>query len=475
MDAELREEITARLQRKESPVHIRAALSAKGFSDADINAAFRKLMVVELSTTEARDRRNARLLGFQEVLDRVGYGTAAPQFVNILFVQAGASLFLLGLFNGFRALIGTLITSVLREYARVHRVSRNVISAAGILFGFSFLIMAGALWLGSVALFAAGMLFAGIGVVLYGDLYNRFVLETIRREKRGGLLRSLGQYGVLITMLAMILGGWLIDRFPIGGPMITLFGIEFRPIGYLLSFEITALAFILSGYLLTLVREVRVERTAPLLSFVREHYTKLCKQARTLTGNPYIALLMVATFITGVLEVLGHAYYGLFIYETFADRFFGGFLNIGVIYGFAILVSFIGPWFTRLVHRTWGLSPLLVFGTMLMAILPLVLVYNAHVIPVMVGLAVGVVGSSILGYGQGLLARKLMGEEARALYFMSMGVLITVPYLFLIPIGSWYAQHFGMQQLFVIIATCLVLIVTPLYFLLVLVSQHQRL
>jgi len=476
MDDELRQEVKERLKRNESPGRIRAGLIEKGFAEQEISEALRDLAQVHLDERDATDRRNGRILAVREFLDRFGYGAVAPQFLNILFFQTGASLFLLGLFNGLNTVISMLITSVLREYAKVHKVSRNVIGAAGVAFGFSFFVMAFALRAHMVWLFGLGFLLASVGVVMYGDLYKKFVLETIRREKMGGLLRRMGQYGVLITMVAMLFSGWLIDRFPDTGRVtFTAFGMTFRPIGYLLAFEITAFAFIISSYLLSRLKERREERKYAFGRFLREHTSQLRKRMRSLLSNRYILLLFIATLFTGLLEVLGQSYYGLFIYQTFRDIAFGGLLNVAVLYGIAIMTSFTGPWFTKRLHKAIGLSPMLVFGTLLMAILPLTLVFNLHLLAVALALIFSVIGSAIVGLAQGLLARKVMDEETRRHYFMAVGLLLALPYLVLVPIGAWLTQLAGMQSLFLAIGIGLVVVVMPLYFVLVAMANKERL
>ena len=471
----LEDAVKRHLAAGESPNAIRQYLIEQGFAELEINEALNEQVASHVRERDTADKRNSRIFAWREFLDRFGYGAAAPQFINILFYQTGASLFLLGLFNGLRTVISMLFTSVLQEYAKVHRVSKNLISAAGVLFGFSFLAMAFAIRSQSVWLFAVGMLLAGIGVVTYGDLYNKFVLETVRREKMGAVLRKMGAYGVFITMLSMLLGGWLIDEFPATSAEITLLGIRMTPIGYLLSFEITAFAFIISGYLLSFIYERREERSYPLGRFIKEHYASLYKNIRTFLKDRYIALLLLATIITGLLEVLGHSYYAVFIYQQFHDQVFGGFLNVAVIASVAILASFAGPFVTRRLQHAIGLAPMLVFGTLLMAILPLTLVYNISFLAIGAAFACSVIGSAIVGFAQGLLVRKLMNEETRKAYFMAVGLLVALPYLLLVPFGAWLAQAVGMSALFLAVGIGLVAVVTPLYFLLVALANKQRL
>lgn len=472
---DLRAEVSRRLARKEAPSRIRQELIDQGHAENDVEEALRN-HVHSLGNLDIVHKRNNRLLSLHEALVRVGYGAAAPPFINILFFQSGAGLFLLGLFNGLKTVISMVLTALLQQYSRVHRVSKTAISAWGVVFGFSFFLMAYAAVAKHVWVFAIGILLAGIGVVMYGDLYNTFVSETIRREKRSTFLARMGQYGVLITMISMLLSGWLIDLFPRGsGETFLLWGMEFSPVGFLLSFEITAFAFILSGFLLSLLSEGREDRSYPLTKFIGEHVSMLQKQTKVFLNHKYLSLLLLATLITGVLEVLGQSYYALFMYQHFQYQVFGGYFNIAMLYSLAILASFLGPWTTRKVQHSIGMAPMLVFGTMLTAILPLALVFNPNIVAAGVGLMLSVLGAAIVGVAQGLLARKLLPDELRKKYFMSVGMLMFIPYLVLVPGGSWFAHAYGMESLFLLVAGGLVFIVMPLYFILVTRAHKMRL
>ncbi len=476
MADKLREEVKARLSRKESPARMRAELIQAGYAEHEVDAAVRHGADDHMIEKSSADRHNSRLLATREFIDRIGYGAASPQFVNILFYLTGSGLFLLGLLNGLRTVLSMLITAIAQEYAKVHKVSKGVIVGAGVLFGFSFLLMAAALRLRLVWLFGLGIFLAALGVVTYGDLYNKLVVETIKREKMGRVLRRMGQYGVLITMLAMLASGWLIDRFPESRQFtFTLFGMEFQVLGYVLSFLLTAFAFIISGYLLSFLKGEREERKYALVRFVHEHCRMLNGHIRGFFKDRFITLLIIATVITGLLEVLGQSYYGLFIYQHFKHSALGGFLNVGFLYGIAILASFTGPWFTKKLQKSIGLSPMLVFGTLLTAILPLTLVYNAYFLAVAVALVCSVIGAAIVGVAQGLLARKLMDEATRKKYFMSLGLLVSGPYLVLIPLGALLAYMLGMEALFLLVGLGLAIVVAPLYFILVAMANKQRL
>lgn len=466
MDTKLAQEVAVRLEKGESVAIIRQAMLDAGFGEPAIEEALKGQMEGHIAKQHSADSRNSKLLSLQETITRIGYGAVPPQFINILFSFTGASLFLIGLFNGLRSVISMVLTSVLQEYSKVHRVSKNVISGAGIIFGFSFFLMGFALRSQAVWLYATGILLAGVGVVVYGDLYHKFVAEVIRQEKKGALLAKMGYYGVLITMIAMLLSGYIIEAYPDGSNIL-----GYPIAGYLLSFEITAFAFIISGYLLTYLKEQREKRIYPLGKFIGEHARDLRVQMSIMLKNKYTLLMLLATAIAGILEVLGHSYYGLYIYRSFD----GGFIVVAILYSLAILTSFLGPWFTRKLHKAIGLSPMLVFGTLLTAILPLTLVFNVNILSVGAALIFSVMGASIIGVSQGMLARKLMDEKTRKKYFMSIGMILALPYLILVPLGAWFAQHYGFDAIFLAIGIGLAVIVAPIYFILVAMASKERL
>lgn len=431
----------------------------------------------------AEERRNTKLLAFREFFDRIGYGGATPQFVNILFWLAHQAnpfiLFIIGILNGIKTVLSVFFSELLQEYSKMHRVQKRTISQAGIVFGFSFLFMAFGLQLRSITLFAVSFLIGTIGIVAYGDLYQRFARDTVRKERAGPFARSIAHWGIIITGLTLLFSGFLLDTFPAGGVLWTfeLFGKVFslQVYGYLLAFEITAFAFILSGYVTSLVTDRREERTYKFTSFFREYTGVLVARVRSVWRQRYVKFLLVAAIVSGILQLAITAYSGIAIYRILEQTYSRPFLPLAVIYTVAIIASFAGPFFTERIHRSTGLTPTLVFGTLLLAILPLVLVYNAHIAAITVALCLYVIGSAIIGFGQGLLAKNLMDEDARHAYFQAQSLLVAVPYIILIPILAWCANAFPLRMLFIATAIGLICVVTPIYFLLVIVSEKSRL
>lgn len=471
-------EVARRLAQGRRPEHIRAELVEQGFSAEDVDDA----LAQRVSRSE-HDARNSRLLSVRETLDRIGYGTATPQFVNILFwlSQQGHPyiIMIIGLLGGIRTLLSVTVSSVLQEYCKLHRPERRTIAGAGVCFGFMFLLIAFSLLVKSILLFSAALLLGTVAVVIYGDLYQQFVHETIRRERMGAALRTVASWGILVTAASLVLAGYLLEAFPMTGVPVSfeLFGMhaDLRVYGYLLAFQITAFAFILGGYVTSLVADRQEKTEQSLRRFLPEHLRSLRARLPVFWKNRLILLLTLAGIISGLAQLLIASYSGIAIYRVLAGRSEAPFLVLALIYALAIVASLAGPYFTRKVHRSIGLAPTLVFGTLLIAILPLVLVYNPTVVAIALALCLHVIGGAITGFGTGLLAQKLMDGETRKSYFQAQWVIIVPPYLLLVPLLAWLANSVPLSTTFMVAAAGLIAVVMPLYFVLVYFGQHERL
>jgi predicted MFS family arabinose efflux permease len=107
--------------------------------------------------------------------------------------------------------------------------------------------------------------------------------------------------------------------------------------------------------------------------------------------------------------------------------------------------------------------------------MPLTLVFNHHFFALLAAASCAVIGSSILGVAQALLARKLLPPSTRRVFFHSIELLLTLPFLILVPIGAFVAWYWSFATLFMVMAIALVAVVVPLYFTLVLKTHRKRL
>jgi hypothetical protein len=456
-----------------SPSEIKTVLSKKGFLDSDIDLMVEEIAGISKSDKCKENKSLSKRLALKEIFDRIGYGFVSHPFINILFSLTGASYFLIGLINGLRTVLSLLFSSFIREFSNVHIINKKFISRSGILYGFSFLVMSFAVVLRSPALYALAFLFGSLGIVAHGELYSRFIKGHLKKEHMGSFLSKIGSYGMIITIISLLLSGYIMELFPLlGKEMFLPFLGSVKIYGYLISFEITAFAFIFSGLTMSYVKQ-KIVSDAKMYSFIGEFFTRYRIHSKFFLHNKPVLLLVLTTIITAVVQVLGNSFYGLFIYEHFKNQFLGGFLNVAIIFSISAVISFIGPMFTKILHKHIGISPMLVFGTLLSAMLPLSLAYNPNLVVVGISAALSILGASILGMAQGYFSHKLLSEEERRIYFSFIGVAAAIPILILTPIGAALASIYGLALLFKIIILMLVFVVAPLYFLIVVLYERS--
>ena len=107
---ELDESIKELLSKGQTPIQARTQLLQQGFLEDEVDRALNTTTRKQRSSSE---KKTNRLLTVKETLDRIGYGFATPQFINILFFMSGAGFFLIGLFNGLKTILSLLLSSIL--------------------------------------------------------------------------------------------------------------------------------------------------------------------------------------------------------------------------------------------------------------------------------------------------------------------------------------------------------------------------
>ncbi len=419
-----------------------------------------------------------RAFSLREILDRIGYGLGAHQFINILFFLTGAGALLVGIINAFRDVISDFFAAFIKEFSQLKTLGKQFISTAGIIFGFSFLGVLLGIRLHSTFLFAVAVLLGSIGVVAYGHLHVQLVDLHLHHEKRSKFLRKISHFGLLITLVAFLFSGFLLEHFGMEGQSILVMGKTIPLAGYFVVFEFAAIMFILSGFILAKTPLQNVpKKHYSFIKFLREYIHESTSKAKLFFSDSYSTFLFLGSLFIGVAHTLGAAFYGYVIYEFYKTSYFGGFLNVAVVFGVAILVSLLGSSVTQFVQRQAGLAPMFVFGTLLMAMMPLALLYNPHFYAVVLAASLAVLGSSILGVAQGLLTNKLLGPSEKKTFYTSLKTLSAIPFLILVIAGAYLAQIGGMPFTLLLksLAVLLVGIVTPLYFWLVITSRKKNL
>ncbi len=405
----------------------------------------------------------------KEILDRIGYGLSSQQFLNILFVQSGASLFLVGIINGLKVMISVIVSFFLEKYRISKKVNTFIMSFAGILFGLSVFVMTIAMVQKSVPLFFAAFLVGSIIAVLYGSLYQDWFREHLSLQNRGFFLSNISYYGLGISGISMILAAYLVDRST-NGKLIsfTLFGEPFKMPGFVLVFVISAVLFMFAALLLLLIQDRRAKPKDNIeqLLIPKETWTHLF-------SNKVLFVILITSSIISLVQTLATAYYGIFIYQTFKDAGYGGFMNVAIIFLIAMLTSIVGPMIAQFNARAYGKVPMLVFGTLLLAIGPITFYYNPNLLSISVAMFLSTIGSAICGVSFGLLAMEMVREDLKSSYTALSNLLTIIPYAIFVPIGAYIAQVYGMDKLFLILTLILVFVVVPMYVIIVSVYSKR--
>lgn len=377
----------------------------------------------------------------KEVLDKIGFGFGSQQFINILFLQAGASFFLIGLINSLRVIFGNLAYFLIGRFKSLK--NKRLIGLSGIIFGFSFLLMAVALFTRSVVLFSSAILISSISVVVYGESKGIFKLSG-----KAFLVEKIAKYSLIITAISLFIAAYLMDKYTVIGTTIILNifnnAVSFKMHGYLIVFEIAAISFILAGYILSKAKKEEI-------SNIETTNLQLRKFCGFLVKNKMLLLLVITTMIIGLVQTVGYSYYGIFIYQNFKDDLFGGFLNVAMIFLVSIFTAIIGYFITKINIREHRKFHMLIFGAIMVAFMPFSYYFNPNLVIITIGTIIGVIGSSVVIVTTSLLAIELVDFELRKEYF-SFANLASIP-LFLIaaPILAYLAQAYGLSILFLIL------------------------
>lgn len=412
-----------------------------------------------LDLSRGDDTHKVKLLT-KEILDRIGYGLSSQQFLNILFVQSGASLFLVGMINGLKVMFSVIVAFLLDKYRVARRVNTLIMSLAGILFGLSVFLMTMALVWRQVFLFAAAFLVGSVIAVFYGSLYQDWFREHLALKNRGFFLSNISYYGLAISGISMILAAYVVDRATDGQRIaFAILGHVVKLQGFVVVFLASAILFMFAAVLLLLMgdRKPAAYRdqadTMLITSETWQHFI----------SSKVLIVLLLSSSIISLVQTLATAYYGIFIYENFKNTGYGGFMNVAIIFLIAMLTSIVGPMIAQFNARAYGKVPMLVFGTMLLAIGPITFYANPNLLSISVAMFLSTIGSAICGVAFGLLTVELVREDLKQSYTALANLLTLVPYAIFIPIGALIAQTFGMELLFLILALVLVFVVVPMY------------
>jgi hypothetical protein len=419
--------------------------------------------------------KNNTLLKYKIFTDKLGAGFSSIQFLNILFFITGASVLMIGIINGLKSAVTAVTSSIVKRETEKGHFSTDLMIVSGMFFGFSFLFMAMAVSLKWKWLFAVSILIGTIFFVIHGDMFQIFLGKYLNKIKNGLFTQSTTFIGVLVMAVSIFLSALLMENISILGTEITLPFIGTNLLfGYLISFEITAFAFILSAYLFMKVKIILETLKQPEAGESKSYFQELRDNTRKYFKNKYLFTLTLATLFVGVFQSIMNAYLGVHIYTEYADVFLGGFLNVGFMLSLSLLVVLIGPAITGKMNKNMGVAPMFVFGTLLMAILPLTLYYNKNFPAIVAANLFGVLGAALIGSGHNLVSVRLLNEKERNSYYTFSGIVAMIPFLILVTILSVFAQKHNLYVLFRYLGFLVVAVLLPIYLLFVVwISKKQ--
>lgn len=417
----------------------------------------------ELQKNPESDKdENLTNLAVKDALDKIGFGFSSQQFINILFFSIGASYFLLGLINTLKVVIGNLTYFFIEKLKNISQ-NKRFISFSGIIYGFSFLLIAVSIFTKSLMLFAFAIIISSISIVIYGESKLLFSVSS----SKAYLIEKLTKYTLIITAISLFIAAYTMDKYPASGVQV-LFGIfntlvSFRIYGYLIVLEIAAVSFILAGYiLLKLKKEPNIKSASANLQSSYNFFIK----------NKILLLLIIANMVIGLVQTIGYSYYGIFIYQNFNDILFGGFLNVAMVFLISVFTSLIGYFITKINAKVYRKFPILIFGVMMLAFMPFAYFFKPNLIFITIGTIIGVIGGSVVGVTNSLLAIELVNFDLRQAYF-SFTNLMSIPlFLVMAPVLAYIAQIYGLSILFLLLTIILALIVIMLLTALIMFNKE---
>lgn len=434
---------------KKEDERLKAGLSAKGNED------------------DALEKNNT-LIKYKILVDKLGAGFSSIQFLNILFFFTGASFFMIGIVNALKSAINTVTSSIVKRRAERGHFSTDLMILSGIFFGLSFLLVATSVNFGWSWLFAISLLVGSFFFVIHGDMFQIFLDRYLKKLKPGIFTERTTFIGIVVMAVSIFLSALLLEKIPITGVQFKLpiIGLS-HYFGYWLSFEIATIAFIMSSYLFMRIKITLVSFNVQDQGYTGGYFSEMRQSARKYFSNKYLLILTLAMIFVGVFQAIMNAFVGIYMYDSYKNVFLGGFLNVGFMLSLALLVVLIGPLITGKMNRNLGVVPLFVFGTLLMAILPLTLYYNAYFPAVVVANLLCVLGAAMIGAGHNLVAVRLLNEKERESYYTFSGIFALIPFAVLVILISFFADKYGLVRLFKYLGFGVVTCLFPIYFVMV--------
>ncbi|MFT4309110.1 MAG: hypothetical protein ACMXYL_01335 [Candidatus Woesearchaeota archaeon] len=374
-------------------------------------------------------KKNNKILGSKETLDKISFGIGNLQFINILYYILLPSYLFIGLFLALRSYIVYWVEERAGKKDSFTKL-KDKTYWYGALLGYMFIFAACAVTFNSYIAYT--LVFLGIGVL--GSLYMsgsvRISYEAMPRDKKSHYLKWISYYGLPLTAIVMVLAGIIIDTMQMSSQLV-IGGMTVQIYGYAILFFMAGILIIISSYL-----QSSLKRALP--ESAQEHETEYHHKA--LSRDPFITSLLIAGILFFSLQTSFNYILGLYLYETYKS-----FTFVGLLLAATLLAAFLSPlFFDKSSIKKSGKSYILLLGTGLAIFLPLLFAIstNESLSAIMlralesVGLMVpghtmsflplfyliiGITGASIAGIAYSRITRELLQHDDREEFSRKLG------------------------------------------------------
>jgi len=452
--SEAKDYIKKRLEQKAKPEVIKEELLVRGFLESDVDK-----VVKETTGKDVKSSVVNRFV-FREIFSKFSTGFGNDQFIYIFLYLLTGSYFILGITVGFSVVLSLLFSIFLYDYFEIKQVSKLMVSLTGLIMCLCFLLVALGIYFDMPYLLIIAVILLALGNVLHGDIYTKAYEFEVENNNQNSFLTRLGGYSLLFVVIGLLVGGFFLENYKLG---------------YYYNFVIAAICLLLSGLILqSLIVKTKDLKNASVMKLFKQRFSLIRQRSGLILRNKVVVTLAVASTLTALVQTIGNAYYGVFIYEQFTNSYFFGFLNVGVIFTVAILTSLFSIYIAKSLSKRYGNVPLLVFGTLLISILPLTMWHKPNLVNISMAMVCAVIGGAIVGLATGLLLSNYLSEQYRHWYFQTYSLLISLSYVIIIPFAAYIAQQSkyvffgeyisGLQMMFALLGFMLLIVVVPLYF-----------
>ncbi len=456
MPEDIKEYIKKRLSEKAKPEVIKYEVLSKGFLESDVDKIIKKQTGISTKSYIVEK------FFTRELFFKLSSGFGNDQFIYIFLFLLTSSYFILGVTVGLSVILSLLFSMFLQDLFKKKKISKTMILITGIMMALCLGLIGVGLFYELSWLIIICVLLLALGNVLIGEIYSIAFGKKSEEKTDSLLLTKIGGYSLFFVVIGLVLSGFFLNKY-------NAFNYA-NNIIVLIVFGAAGLCLLISVFILLNLMETKMQiETTSIFILIKQRLRSIRKMSGQIFKNKVVMMLAIGTAITGVIQTIGITYYGVFIYQYFTNIAFNGFLNVAIMFSVPIITSLFSTYMAKALSKQYGNIPALVFGTMLIAILPLTMWLKPGIINISMAIVCSVIGGSMIGLTTGLLLSNNIEPELRHWYFQGYTLLMVLAYVVFVPLGALVAEFgsfmglMSLQVLFAVMAIVLVLVVVPVY------------